>query len=273
VRLEGGVWKLFGFYEGVTKPHTGTQATDSDWDDHFATIKKWISAFPDSATARIALADSYVNYAWAARGSGYSDTVSESGWNLFGKRVELGKSTLLGAARLKEKCPYWYEAMQKVALAQGWQKQQARELLDEAAAFEPTYYHYYREYANFLLPKWYGQEGDTQAFAEEVSARLGDPNSSIVYFEIASLLACQCDAERDSLTGMSWPRVKQGYADLQRLYGTSNLKMNRFAYMSFVAGDKSSAHDTFALLGTSWNHVVWRSAENFESAKVWASTP
>ena len=62
-----------------------------------------------------------------ARGSGYSDTVSESGWNLFGKRVELGKSTLLGAARLKEKCPYWYEAMQKVALAQGWQKQQARE--------------------------------------------------------------------------------------------------------------------------------------------------
>ncbi len=72
---------------------------------------------------------------------------------------------------------------------------------------------------------------------------------------------------------MSWPRVKQGYADLQRLYGTSNLKMNRFAYMSFVAGDKSSAHDTFALLGTSWNHVVWRSAENFESAKVWASTP
>ncbi len=49
--------------------------------------------------------------------------------------------------------------------------------------------------------------------------------------------------------------------------------MNRFAYMSFVADDKSSAHYTFALLGTSWNHVVWRSAENFESAKVWASTP
>ena len=273
VRLTGGVWKLFGFYESVTKPPSGTQASDSDWDEHFATIKKWISAFPDSATARIALADSYVNYAWATRGSGYSDTVSESGWDLFGKHVELGKSTLLGAARLKEKCPYWYESMQKVALAQGWHKQQARELLDEAAAFEPTYYHYYREYANFLLPKWYGEEGNTQAFAEEVSARLGGPNGSIVYFEIASLLACQCDAERDSLTGMSWPRVKQGYADLQRLYGTSNLKMNRFAYMSFVADDKSSAHYTFALLGTSWNHVVWRSAENFESAKVWASTP
>src|ERR1700730_6532422 len=26
VRLEGGMWKLFGFYDGVTKPPTGTQA-------------------------------------------------------------------------------------------------------------------------------------------------------------------------------------------------------------------------------------------------------
>jgi len=272
-RLKGGVWKLCGFYEGVSKPSTGSSATRSDWDGHFAALKKWITTYPNSATARIALAATYLNYAWEARGSGYSNTVSESGWSLFSQRVDLAKSTLLDAARLKEKCPYWYEAMQDVALAQGWPKQQARELLDEAAAFEPTYYHFYREYANFLLPKWYGEEGDTQAFAEEVSARLGDPDGSVVYFEIASLLACQCDSERDTLTGMAWPRIKQGYADLERQYGTSNLKMNRFAYMSFVAGDKSSAHDSFDLLGTSWNHLVWHSAYNFESAKAWASAP
>jgi hypothetical protein len=272
-RLRGGVWKLLVFYEGVSSPAGGTHASDSDWDDHIAAVKKWVIAYPDSATAHVALAETYLNYAWAARGGGYADSVSESGWKLFGKRVALAESTLVEAAKLKEKCPYWYEAMQQVALAQGWQKEQARELLDQAAAFEPTYYHFYREYANFLLPKWHGEEGETQAFAEEISARLGDPDGSIVYFEIASLLACQCDAERDSLAGMSWPRVKQGYADLQRLYGTSDLKMNRFAYMSYVAGDKSSANDTFAMLGDSWNRLVWRSAENFTSAKEWASTP
>jgi hypothetical protein len=163
--------------------------------------------------------------------------------------------------------------MQNVALAQGWDKQQARELLDEASAFEPTYYHFYREYANFLLPKWYGEEGDTQAFAEEVSTRLGNPDGDIVYFEIASLLACQCDEQRNSLTGISWPKAKQGYADLKRLYGTSNLKMNRFAYMSVMAGDKSSAREAFIALGTDWSHLVWRNFDSFESARAWASTP
>jgi hypothetical protein len=272
-RIKSGVWKLFAFYDGIVNPLDGTSFTDSDWDARFAVIKKWIAAYPDSATAQIALADTYVGYAWAARGSGYSDSVSQSGWNLFGQRIELAKSTLLQAAHLKEKCPFWYEAMQNVALAQGWDKQQARELLDEASAFEPTYYHFYREYANYLLPKWYGDEGNTQAFAEEISTRLGEPDGSIVYFEIASLLACQCDPDRNTLAGISWPKAKQGYISLKRLYGTSNLKMNRFALMSVMSGDKSSAREALAELGSDWNHLVWHSAESFESAKAWASAP
>lgn len=271
-RLSGGVWKLFALYDGLAKPSAGNRATDADWSEHIEDHKKWIAAYPESATARIALAQAYINYAWFARGSGYANSVSDSGWDLFGQRIALAKATLIETAHLKEKCPYWYEAMQVIALAEGWDKKRARELFDQASTFEPTYYHYYREYANYLLPKWYGEEGDTQAFAEEVSPHLPEPDGSIVYFEIASLLACQCDKERDSLDGMSWPKVKQGYANLVRLYGTSNLKSNRFAYMSFVADDKASAQTAFSTIGTDWNHLVWSSAANFDSARFWATS-
>jgi len=272
-RLSGGVWKLFGFYEGVSNPPAGDHSTDAEWSAHIDDLKKWIAAYPGSATARIALAQAYIQYAWFARGSGYSNSVANSSWELFGQRIALAKATLIEAAHLKEKCPYWYEAMLIVALAEGWDKEQARELFDQATAFDSTYYHYYREYANFLLPKWHGEEGETQALAEEISSRLPDPDGSIVYFEIASLLACQCDKDRDSLDGMSWPKVKQGYAELIRLYGTSNLKANRFAYMSFLAGDRASAQSAFSTIGTDWNHVVWRSAANFYSARSWATSP
>ncbi len=272
-RVSGGIWKLFVFYEGVGKPPAGDKSTDAEWSAHIDDLKKWIAAYPESATARVALAQAYINYAWFARGNGYSNSVSEPGWELFGKRIALAKATLIEAAKLKEKCAYWYEAMQIVALAEGWEKQEARELFDQAAAFEPTYYHFYREYANFLLPKWYGDEGETQAFAEEVSSRLPAPDGSIVYFEIASLMACQCDQDRDSLNGLSWPRVKQGYAEIVRLYGASNLKANRFAYMSFMAGDKSSAQSAFRTIGTDWNHVVWQTAATFDSARSWATSP
>ena len=182
----------------------------------------------------------------------------------------MAKAVLVQSAKLKEKCPYWFEAMQHVSLAEGWDKQQARELLDQAAAFEPDFYHYYREYANFVLPKWYGDEGDQPAFAEEMSKRLPAPLGSIVYFEIASLQACQCDPSRDSLAGFSWPKVKEGYTEMVRLYGTTNLKMNRFAYMSYVAQDKSAARDTFLVLGDSVESTVWQSEVDFRRVRDWA---
>ncbi len=269
-RLHGGTWKIFGFYEGAGKLAAGSPASESDWEAHFTILKKWVAAYPESATAHIALAQAYIEYAWAARGTGYAESVSGSGWDSFGERIGMAKKTLLETAKLKEKCPYWYEAMQTVALAEGWDKAQARELFDQAVAFQPDYYHYYREYAYYLLPKWYGEEGETQAFAEDVAARLSEPDASITYFEIAGLRACQCDSERDSLEGMSWPRVKQGYEKLVGLYGSSDLKLNRYAYMAYLANDQLSAKRVFPTIRENWSRRVWRDEQHYEVARAWA---
>jgi len=271
-RLSGGIWKISAFYDGVSVPPGVSEASASDWAAHIATVKKWVAAYPESATARIALASTYDHFGSAARGGGYANTVTDEGWKLLAENTALAKSTLLDAARLKEKCPYWYEIMQSVALTEGWDKQQARELLDQAAAFEPTYHHYYRRYGIYLLPKWEGQEGETQAFAEEISKRLGSPQGDIAYFEIASLVACQCDKERDSLDGLSWPRVKHGYEELSRLYGMSYMKVNRFAYMCFVANDKKAAKHAFEVVGDDWHPSVWHSEDDFKSARAWAES-
>ncbi|MGA8221696.1 MAG: hypothetical protein WB780_08585, partial [Candidatus Acidiferrales bacterium] len=231
-RFKGGTWRLYIFYEALGHPTLGAQATEEDWKFHITGLKDWGSARPESVTARLALAETYENYADHARGSGYANTVSEEGWRLDRERIAMAASTLTEVAKLKEKCPYWYELMQRVALAQGWDKAQARSLLDAAMAFEPTYYHFYREYANFLLPKWYGAPGETEAFAEEISNQLGGQQGKFVYFEIASLVTCQCDSDDSHMEYLSWPKIKEGYAVLGELYGFSNLKMNRFAHMA-----------------------------------------
>ena len=82
-RARGGTWKLYLFYEAVASPPSGAQPPDSDWRDRLAVIARWTAAHPDSAAARIALADAYVNYAWAARGNGYADSVSGSAGERF----------------------------------------------------------------------------------------------------------------------------------------------------------------------------------------------
>jgi hypothetical protein len=161
--------------------------------------------------------------------------------------------------------------MQMVAIAQGWDKTQARELLEQASASEPGYYHYYREYANFLQPRWYGEEGEVEAFAEEISNRVGGQEGDFLYFEIASLLACQCDPDKNALQNMSWPKIKLGYAALEQLYGVSDLKRNRFASMAVKAGDKPAAREALADIGDNWEKSVWVSSAKFQNAKTWST--
>jgi hypothetical protein len=269
-RFEGDVWKLYIFYDGLGKPTLGAEATDEDWNYHIGRVKDWEAARPQSVSARITLAQTYLMYANQARGGGYANTVSDTGWKLYHERIQLAAASLTHAAKLKEKCPYWYEVMQNVALAQGWDKAQARKLLDEAAAFEPNFYHYYREYANYLLPNWYGQPGESEAFAEEISNKVGGKEGKFIYFEIASLVTCQCDSDASNIENFSWPKIKEGYAALGEFYGYSNLKLNRFAHMAVEANDKLAAQQAFAKIGNDWDHGVWRSSRKFEEAKNWA---
>ena len=271
-RVAGGTWKIYDFYGDLFVWAWGS-SSEANYETSIIKIKKWIAMRPQSATARIALASTYLGYAWLARGDGYANSITNEQWRLFYQRIELSKAPLLEAARLDEKCPYWYSMAMQLALDEGWSKAEAREIVDESNLFEPTYYHVYRQYGNYLLPQWYGQEGDTQAFTEEIANRLGEHEGSIVYYELASLVACQCDKEHDSLHGMSWPRIKSGFHDLVQRYGTSSIKTNRFAYIAYLAADKSSARDALALIGSDWVRDVWYSAGKFVSAMAWASAP
>lgn len=268
-RLAGGIWKIYSFYGALMVSRRGV-SPDDDY-KAFAKINRWIADRPESATAQIALANAYLGYAWTARGEGYANTITDERWRLFHERIELAKVPLLAASHMSEKCPYWYSLVMQVALDEGWDKSSTREILDQVILFEPLFYHVYRQYGNYLLPRWYGKEGETQAFSEEIANRLGNPEGSIVYYELASILACECGGE--SLQGMSWPRIRTGFNDQKRLYGTSNVKLNRFAYMSFLAFDKPSAQMAFALIGSSWDQDIWTSADKFELARVWASAP
>jgi hypothetical protein len=43
--------------------------------------------------------------------------------------------------------------------------------------------------------------------------------------------------------------------------------------MSFIANDKSAAHDGFVEIGEEWNHTVWCNQLQFETARTWALNP
>jgi hypothetical protein len=189
------------------------------------------------SSTHLALAFAYLSLGSSARGTGYADTVSDSQWTDYKSCIAQAKAILLEASTLKEKDPSWYYAMLQVALNEGWDKTHFRELFDQAVAFEPNYYHYYRAYANYILPQWYGQPGELQEFAEEVSDKLPEPHAAMTYFQVMSSDACYCEEAMKDLPNIDYPKFKQGYSNVTRLFGVSNLNANRFAFVAAMFKD------------------------------------
>ena len=104
----GGMWKVHTIYLALEKP--ALHATAKDWTKHIELLQKWSDRNPESITARVALAEAYVNEGWQARGNGYADTVSKDGWSIFENRAKRARETLERASKLSTKCPEWYVA-------------------------------------------------------------------------------------------------------------------------------------------------------------------
>jgi hypothetical protein len=257
VRLPGGLWKLHNIYVGLSEP-TG-HATDEDWKDRITLLQSWVTARPNSMTARVALAKAYNGYAWFARGNGYADSVTNSGWKLYEERIEKAKATLDEAAALPGKrCPEWYLLMQGIA-----DGSDETAVYEEAVAFEPTYYYYYRAHAMMLLPKWNGKEGEASAFAAQVADRVGGTDGDMLYFQIASYLACPCN--EPEFPKLSWDRIQKGFAALEKTYGSSAISSNLFARMAVQSRDYIAADPVFKQIGDQWDKEVWQTHEYFEA--------
>ena len=272
-RFVAGDWRNNSFFNGVVWVAPGGAPKDSDYLQQIEKLKKWQAARPDSAAAKIAIAKLYVYYADFARGSGYADSVSDKQWRQYNVRTALAKQALLEAAALKDRDPHWYLVMQDIAHNEGWEKADARELLDQALAFEPDYFHFYRLYSTYLLPQWYGEPGEISAFAKQVAAQHPEPAGSILYFQIVSTLSCYCDRDMKELKATAdWQQLQLGFANLQAAYGLSDLNANRFAAMATVFGDKPVAREAFTHVGQR-NTAVWITEDSFEWAKSWANSP
>jgi len=266
-RFSGGTWKLAEIYTALEEPRPG-HPTEPDWRQHLRLLEQWKNLRPRSITARVALAESYVSYGWDARGTGYSDSVSDSGWKLMAQRVQNAKGILDQASRLGAKCPEWYIAMLDVAQGQNWPLDQITAVFEQGVKVEPEFQHLYRVYAVHLLPKWSGQEGDAARFAEEAANKIGGDDGDILYYQIASKAVCGCH-DRDS-TYFSWPRVLKGYAALEKKYGLSLLELNHFAALATDFNDWIAAKAAFDRIGDNWAKEVWGDEQSFKSSQAMA---
>lgn len=262
----GGMWKIHAIYSRLTRPPL--HPTQEDWETHLELLQQWVSTRSESITARVALAQFYVNYGADARGPGFADTVSESGWKLLAERVAKAKQILDDASTLATKDPEWYVVMQNVASYESWEPAATLALLEQAVKFEPGYYYYYRLYAESVLPKWGGQEGETERFLQKAADRLGGNDGDILYFRVAGYLVCGCPG--DQQLKLSWPRILKGFDAVEEQNGPAPENWNLLAHMALSFNDPVAADKQLTRIGDQWSEDIWQTSSAFESAKQWA---
>ncbi len=267
-RIPGGEWQLRVFYVALDAP----QQTDQDSLEHIAHLEHWMSQRPASVTARIALATSLTRWAWVARGNGMANTVTPEGWRLFGERMKEAQVILEGSAKMPNMCPQWYSAMLTVGNAQGWDAKRMRKILDDGIKFEPGYYYLYLQYANYLLPKWYGHPGDSASFARTSADAVGGNQGDTLYFQIAVGLIKRGDGDFP-VHDMDWQRIQRGYQGLISQYGAARRPENELAFIAWKFQDVAIARQQFSLIGDNWSRGVWRDRNYFDRARDWSKSP
>jgi hypothetical protein len=265
-RLPGGYWKLRAVYGALEKPTT-EKASDGDWDDLLQSLTAWVNAKPKSITARVALATAWKGYAWKARGNGYADKVDEASWEAFRKRLEKSQEVLSQAAQLNQQCPFWFVTALWVGIGQQWDRASLEKLFDAGVKLEPTFYYIYQAKAVYLLPRWGGQPGGWERFADEAALKLGGHQGDIIFFTIYSQMLSMHDVTFMNTHHAAVPRLISGFRSIEKLYGSSAHRLNEACFFATSGNDSQAKAEFFSRIGEDFDPTVWRWKQSYEISR------
>ncbi len=262
-----GSWKIRQFYISLER---SDDEPDKAWKATGQIHQEWIKAKPASITAQVAYANFFVNYAWFVRGSGYASSVSERENFSFEKRLDSALEILKTSRAFPEKDPMWWNVALTTALGQAWPKKAFDQLVDEAVAFEPTYQRHDYQRAYSLLPRWYGEPGDWEAYAMKAAERKGGLGAEVYARIVINLRPFHGQIFRESKA--SWPKTKEGLQQLRRKYPDSLEFINEGALLATMASDQVYAKEMFDLLGDTYLPSVFPKPASFAHYRHWAET-
>jgi hypothetical protein len=264
---DGGT-KLGVFYKGFVP---SDDDADGVWRARFDELRMWEKAKPKSFTARIALANCLVSFAWKARGGDVADKVDQDSWRLFFER--LGEATnVLGQAKvLGENCPKYWSTMLEACQGLQVERPEYDNLFQQAIEEYPYYTYYYRLRGTHLLPRWYGKEGEWQKDLAQSADRIGGEEGDLVYAQVVWNIHHYGEGI-DVFEGndVSWDRVDRGFEVILKRFPNSLAAKNERAHLAALAGDPDKARSYFAETKGQVDLSAWHEKSEFIHSANWA---
>lgn len=248
-------------------------ASENQWEARLGLLRRWFETDVESITARVAMAEALVTYAWHARGTDWAGEVKKEAWPLVYQRVLEAHRILEAARNLSEKCPYWYIAWMTKSMLSGEDQRSYDEIFAEAVREYPSYTRIYCMKVWRLEEKWYGERGDWEAFAQESADRLGGEEGDILYAQLIWYVHdMRTYGNPVAESAMDWERTKRGFEAIRRQYPESLLALSEFCALSGFApkGARMQMRQLFDELGNRVDLQTWKKVDLFVRDRRWA---
>lgn len=267
-RFADGRWKLAILLGGMRRGFAQDARSPADWQAHESALKMLAAGHPDSPNAWLFLAILAHSHAWAERGSGYADTVSDEGAAAF-QRYLADARTLLDAHKAPLN-PAWYALRINVGGAMGESKAALDTIFSEAVRHQPDYVQTWQARENYLEPKWGGRTEDVIALAKLGNRTVSAGEGRGMMVEVISTgLDCVCN-ELMASPAIDWAAVRLSMDDVLQRY-PDDVNAQRFLLMACQRGDKALAqHLAPSVKAPASPSLLRDDAPFFEQCRAWA---
>lgn len=265
-----GLWKLDVFYNSfVWSPTSKSEKLAEDgYTSRIALLTAWTTARPKSTTALIALAHAYYKYAWFARGGGYANTVTDTGWKLMSERNAIAHKLIDKALTLPESDPRAYYQMLRLLKEEGnYDARKCDQILNETHTRFPAYKNVYFVRALDLQPRWNGGPGEWERFAKDSADRVGGIEGDKLYAQIVWAVERTHWYRRSNIFRefkLDYARIKRGMDGLVTQFPSSLSLISMYCNLASHAGDKATALHLFKQLAGRVDKECWSGENVFE---------
>ena len=236
--------------------------TGEDYARSFASLDAWLKARPQSINARLVLVKTWEKFAFTTQGGATAAGTPVAQPATSEERIAKASSYLDEIDTLTKSVDNVYRRM-RIDLTGRLGEKPDLKLVYDGLQVDPANMELVHGMAISLLPRWFGEEGELEKFADEVALRTKDSCGDL-HYTTATIAA------KEYLKGylldthpFDWPRLQRGFRDLERLYPHSREHLDDEAQLAFMAEDLEAVYATMAKIGDQPHLESWKNTEIF----------
>ncbi len=230
----------------------------------------FIARWPEEAKAMLLKGRFVVDDAWAARGSGWANTVTEEGWRVFRRRLADAEQDLNRSWELDLTLPETLLEFMRVELGQGRGRARMELWFNRAIVHPRARYDALEQKLWYLQPRWHGSENECLQAARDILKSDGfKGNCPLQLYRLHESLAKYFEDRRPGywLEPYVWPDLKAAFERYFALHKTDNGRRHNYILCAYRCSQWLTLNEELSKLEYV-NYAYFGSEEEFNRMKA-----